>query len=405
MSGARRVAYLSSVYPRATDSFVREEVGSLREMGFEVETFSVRRPPPEQLTTDAIRAEAQQTTCLLHAGPGALLRAAGAALIFDTGRSAATLELAWRTRVPGLAGFVKMVAYLVEALFLASELKRRSVAHLHNHIAGTSASVAMLASEQSGIPWSTTVHGLELLEAGPLALGAKLDHARFTACISHYTRSQCMLHARPESWEKLHVIRCGLGPEILEAKPQDLPPRARFVCVGRLSREKGQRVLLEAAARLVAEGVDLELVLVGDGEERPDLERRIRELGLGSHVRITGWADRERVSDEIESARALVIPSFSEGLPVVAMEALALGRPVIATRVGGVAELVESGATGWLVAPGSVDGLLAAMREAADADDATLSRLAGEGARRVACRHDARREAARLAELFTGGRA
>jgi glycosyltransferase involved in cell wall biosynthesis len=402
MSGVRRVAYLSSVYPRATDSFVREEIAALRALDFDIETFSVRRPPADQLTTDSIRAEAKRTVDLLHAGPATLLKCATRALCFDPRRTASTLALAWSTRAPGLRGLVRVAVYVVEALFLAERLKASGVAHLHNHIAGNSASVAMLASEQSGIPWSTTVHGMELLEAGPLALGAKLDHAAFTACISHYTRSQCMLHAQPESWDRLHVIRCGLGPEFLDAKAAPLPTRVRFVCVGRLSTEKGQRVLLEATARLLAEGVELELVLVGDGDERPGLEKRIRTLGLAGSVRITGWADRERVREEIESARALVIPSFSEGLPVVAMEALALGRPVIATQVGGVAELIETGVTGWLVAPGSVGALLDAMREVAHAETSSLSALAAEGAQRVARSHDARREAARLAEHFSG---
>jgi len=329
MSTGRRIAYLSSVYPRATDTFVRDEIASLRGLGFEVETFSVRRSPADQLTDDALRAEAQKTHCLLDAGPGRLLGAAAHALLFETQRTFATLALGWRTRPPGIRGLLRLVAYVLEALLLAESLKRRGISHLHNHIAGNSASVAMLASEQSGISWSTTVHGMELLEAGPLALGAKLDHARFTACISHYPRSQCMLHAQPESWEKLHVIHCGLGPDLLDAKPEGLPSRTRFVCVGRLSAEKGQLVLLDAVVRLLAEGVDLELVLVGDGEERPRIERRIRELGLGGRVRVTGWADRERVREEIESARVLVIPSLSEGLPVVAMEALAAEGDVL----------------------------------------------------------------------------
>ena len=329
-----------------------------------------------------------------------MVAAAAGALAGDPARTLRTALLAWKTRAPGLGGCVRALAYLLQGLLLARHLVQRGVAHLHNHITGNSAQVAMLASAQSGIPWSTTVHGMELLSSDAGPLGAKLEAAAFTVCISHYTRSQCMLHTAPEHWERMHVVHCGLGPELLEAKACRLPNAMRFVCVGRLSPEKGTPLLLEAAARLVAEGVDLELVLVGDGPQRAALERRSAELGLAGHLRITGWADAETVAQEIRDARALVIPSLSEGLPMVAMEALALGRPVIATRVGGVAELIETGVTGWLVAPGSVEALLAALREAVDADDERLMELAAEGARRVRAHHDAAREARRLANLM-----
>ena len=403
MSAGRRIAYLSSVYPRATDTFVRGEVEALRERGFEVHTFSVRRPPEAQLCGEGVRAEQARTVYLLAGGVAALLGPALRWLLRDPARTLATGRLAWRTAPRGETAGLRQLAYLFEALRLAETLRRRGVAHLHNHITANSARVAMLASFQSGIPWSTTVHGMELLDARSLALGASLERAAFTACISHYTRSQCMLHVAHEVWERLHVIRCGLPPELLEAKREQLPGEMRFVCVGRLGAEKGQLLLVDAAAELLAEGIDLELVLVGDGEQRPAIERRIRTLGLVDRVRITGWADRETVSREIRAARALVIPSLSEGLPVVAMEALALGRPVIATRVGGVPELVETGTTGWLVDPGSVEALVGAMREVADTDDAELLQRAARGAARVRERHDSRREAARLAALFGEG--
>ena len=114
----------------------------------------------------------------------------------------------------------------------------------------------------------------------------------------------------------------------------------RLVCVGRLSAQKGQLLLIEAAAILRNEGLPFELVLVGDGEMRSEVEQAIARHDLGDRIRITGWANGTRVREEIAASRALVLPSFAEGLPVVIMEALALGRPVIATYVAGVPELV-----------------------------------------------------------------
>jgi glycosyltransferase involved in cell wall biosynthesis len=126
----------------------------------------------------------------------------------------------------------------------------------------------------------------------------------------------------------------------------------------------------------------------------------MRRHGLEDRIRITGWAKGERVRQEIAAARALVLPSFAEGLPVVLMEAFALGRPVISTYVAGIPELVQPGRSGWLVPAGSVDALAAAMREALTLDPAVLDRMAKEGEAQVRELHDIRTSAGQLASLL-----
>jgi len=179
-----------------------------------------------------------------------------------------------------------------------------------------------------------------------------------------------------------------------------IPSAPRLVCVGRISAQKGQVILVEAAARLAAEGRTFEIVFVGDGEMRAVLEKSIADHGLGKHTRITGWADGAAVRREIEGARAFVLPSFSEGLPVAIMESFGLGRPVISTYVAGIPELVETGRSGWLVPAGSVETLTKALREALMAPVSTLTLFANEGRRRVADEHDSRKNARILFELF-----
>ena len=159
--------------------------------------------------------------------------------------------------------------------------------------------------------------------------------------------------------------------------------------MGRLAEQKGQLLLVEAAARLQDRGPDFELVIVGDGPLRDELERAIDRLGLRDRVRITGFLDNQGVRRELEAARALVLPSFAEGLPVVIMEAMALGRPVIATSIAGIPELVEPGRSGWLVPAGAVEPLVEAMAEALAADPAELDRMGRAGAARAAEQHDA----------------
>ena len=161
-------------------------------------------------------------------------------------------------------------------------------------------------------------------------------------------------------------------------------------------------LLIEAAARLIGEGVDCEVTIVGDGPMRGEAEALIGRLGVVGKVRVLGYRSNLEVRREIESSRALVLPSFAEGLPGVFFEAFALGRPVISTYIAGTPELVEPGASGWLVPAGSLDFLVEAMREALTAPVEVLERMGREGARRVAERHDAEVEARKLASLFAG---
>jgi glycosyltransferase involved in cell wall biosynthesis len=169
--------------------------------------------------------------------------------------------------------------------------------------------------------------------------------------------------------------------------------------VGRLSEQKGQLLLLEAAAEVAATAPDFRLTLVGDGELRAPTERRIAELGLGDVVEITGWADEAEVRRRILAARALVLASFAEGLPVVIMEAMALRRPVISTWVAGIPELVDADC-GWLVPAGDAGALAGAMRAALSAPPERLAAMGRAGRARVEARHDQRAEARRLLALI-----
>jgi glycosyltransferase involved in cell wall biosynthesis len=174
----------------------------------------------------------------------------------------------------------------------------------------------------------------------------------------------------------------------------------RFVCVGRLCAEKGQLILVEAAARLVSKGIPLELVLAGDGPMREELETLIETHGLGRHIRITGWISSSEVRDEMLTARALVLPSFAEGLPVVIMEAMALRRPVITTYVAGIPELVRAGEDGWLVPAGSLEELVSAMEDCLSKSPEELRKIGDAGYGQVTARHSIDVEAKKLAVLF-----
>jgi glycosyltransferase involved in cell wall biosynthesis len=142
------------------------------------------------------------------------------------------------------------------------------------------------------------------------------------------------------------------------------------------------------------------VILVGDGPLRGQIETLIDRLRLQDYIEITGWATNVEVQQSILNAQIMVLPSFAEGLPVVFMESLALGRPVLSTYVAGIPELVKPGECGWLVPSGSVDALADAMRQVLNTPISELERMGKIGAERVAKLHDAKVEAGRLMELF-----
>ena len=170
-------------------------------------------------------------------------------------------------------------------------------------------------------------------------------------CISDFTRSQLMAVVGEDQWHKLHVVRCGIEPTAYDRVGEPPAGRPRVLCVGRLVPEKGQSVLLHAFARLADRGVDAELELVGYGPAENDLKRLAERLGLADRVIFAGAVGQDAIGAHYEAASVFCLPSFWEGIPVVLMEALACRRPVIATAVAGVRELVREGKTGLLVSP------------------------------------------------------
>ena len=218
--------------------------------------------------------------------------------------------------------------------------------------------------------------------------------------VSSYGRGQLFRWISPADRPKVKVVRCGLDGQYDESSTTPIPAEPRLVCVGRLCTEKGQVLLVEAASRLAARGIALQVVLAGDGQERGHIDALIRKHRLQEVVRVTGWISGAQVRRELLAARALVLPSLAEGLPVVIMEAMALGRPVLTTWVAGIPELVRPGETGWLIPPGDVDELARGMATIVSAPSSELARMGVAGRARVMEHHSIDVSAAALAKLF-----
>lgn len=395
-----KVAYLVNQYPKGSHTFIRREIVGLEAEGVPVERFSIRSLEGRLVDVQDLD-ERRRTHVLLEEGPLALVGATLAVGLRRPRALARAFALAVRIGWRSDRGLLRHLVYLVEACHLLRELEAREADHVHAHFGTNPATVAMLCRELGGPPYSFTVHGPEEFDKPEfLALGEKIRRAEFVAGVSSFGRSQLYRHCGPEQWRKVKVVHCGVDRTFVDASHVPVPPAPRLACVGRLCEQKGQLLLVEAAARLAREGLDFQLVLVGDGELRGAIEERIAAHGLERRVVITGWASGERVREELLASRAMVLPSFAEGLPVVIMEALALGRPVISTYVAGIPELVTPGECGWLVPAGAIEPLVDAMREALVAPAERLDAMGRVGRERVRARHDGQRIARSLGELF-----
>jgi colanic acid/amylovoran biosynthesis glycosyltransferase len=394
------IAYLVNQYPTVSHSFIRREIAGVEASGMRVARFSIR-PCGSDLVDEADKLELEKTQVVLGIGLKGLLfhllRVALTKPIRFISTLWLTLQIGWCSD----RGRLRHLAYLAEACVLLSWFSQSGIKQVHAHFGTNSTTVAMLCNALGGPPYSFTVHGPEEFDkVKAIALKEKIERAEFVIAVSSFGKSQLYRWCDRQHWSKIHVIHCGVDKIFLDQPYIPVPDQPRLVCIGRLSEQKGHLLLIEAASKLAVEGLQFKIVMVGDGILRGEIETLIAQLDLQDHIEITGWATNSQVQQHILASRAMVLPSFAEGLPVAIMEALALCRPVISTYVAGIPELVEPDSCGWLVPPGSVEALTQAMRAALQLPVEKLEQMGKLGADRVAQQHDAAIEANKLVVLF-----
>jgi glycosyltransferase involved in cell wall biosynthesis len=395
-----RIAYLVNHYPAVSHTFIRREILALERLGAKVERIALRGWDTDLADAQDF-AERSRTRYVLQGGAGRLAGAVVRELLRSPRRFVTGLATAVRMGRRAVRPLPYHLVYLAEACVVLGWLRDRQVQHVHAHFGTNPAELALLVKALGGPSYSFTVHGpTEFDEPAYCKLREKTADAAFVVAITSFARSQLFRWIRHADWSKVNVVRCAFEPSFRHVSA-GAPPRApRLACIGRLSHEKGQLMVVEAAARILRKGMALELVLGGDGELRAEIEALIRHHGIGAHVRVTGWLSGEQVRDELLASRALLLPSFAEGLPVVVMEAMALQRPVLTTYIAGIPELVVPGQNGWLFPAGDIDQLVECIEACLAASPEELARMGAAARLRVLSRHDADTEAARLLGHF-----
>ena len=420
-----RIGYIVSRYPAVSHSFVQREVLGLRKLGWEIFTISIRRAPAKELLTETDRAEAAGTRVIVPATLGTLAAALVMPPLRSPGRVMRAMSEAWRLRRAGVRGAAWALFYFIEALLVHQICRREGLKHLHAHFANVASDVALIAAVLNGGTFSFTMHGpTEFFEVDAHRLKEKAMAAKCVICISDFARSQLMSILPMEHWAKLEVVHCGVVMEqfagVRKVRGSGAagaggggatseaagivgsignPPEYEILCVARLATVKGHAILLQAVAELIMRGHLVTLTLVGDGPLREALEKRADVLGIGERVRFLGNVGQDVIAEHFSRADVFALPSFAEGVPVVLMEAMAARCPVVATRIAGISELVEHGATGTLVPPGRAD-LLADAMERLLVHALAGERMAVAGYEKVRRDFNANKVALQLAGVF-----
>ena len=402
---AARIAYIVSRFPKISETFILNEMLELQRLGLEIELFSIVREREATVHPGAARMLEHAHFASLLSWP--VVRSQWSWLVNEPGRY---LRAWWRgiwgnRRSPGF--LARAVVIVPVAAHFAREMVRLRIDRVHAAWGTHPALAAYIVQILTGIPYSFTVHSHELYIDRTM-LDEKIDHAEFFTTISDYNRRMIASLYGPGAERKVRLVRCGVRPDVFRP-PASCGRSAPFTiaCVASLERHKGHRHLLEACAELRARAVDFRCVLVGDGPDRRMLEKLAAELQIAAHVEFLGRQPSQRVAELLQEAdvvtlQSVMLPSgMSEGIPVSLMEALSCARPVIASNLRGIPELVEHGRTGLLIPPGDSRALASALLQIHDAPEDAL-RMGRAGRDVVVREFDQRLSAAQFYSLFVG---
>ncbi len=404
------IAYLTTGYPSPSHTFIQREIHELERQGIAIFPISINKVGANELLSDLDRSDAKRTFTIKQTSP---LRAVVAAARLTLSSPKAVIEvfrLIVKLGVTDLKGLLWHLFQLVEAMLVVRECERRGVTHIHAHFGEVPATIAWFAAElgrrrsaTSVQTWSVTVHGWrEFTNENAAMLGHKMRSATFVAAISDFTRAQLMRIAGVAySADHFTVVRCGLPMRDYPFEPRavlcDVPT---VLMTARLADEKGHLVLLEALAALRRAGTPMRAIFIGNGPVAELLADATNRLDLSDVVTWMGAQPPSVVHQQLQACDIFCLPSFAEGLPVVLMEAMAVGRPVVTTYISGIPELVENNVTGLVLPAGRSDLLADALLRLVN-DGELRAQLVKAGRTRVEVMHNIGPIAAQLGGLFT----
>ena len=388
------IGYLLKTFPKLSETFILNEILELERQGLNLHIFSLRRPVDRRQHPALSQLQAPVTYI-----PSLLPE-----WHHDEETQLIKNQVAWGQRDPnqlmaalqfyGDRPETRRFNEFLQGCYLATELERLGIEHLHVHFANIPAATAEMAQRLNGVPFSITAHAKDIYLTEPVALDRRLRSAEFVLTCTDYNRrylasvstSDTPIHLSYHGIDLSRFTRPPGGSPVAAAAPAARP--LQLLSVGRFCEKKGFAYLLEACQQLRVAGVNFHCNLVGYGPLQAALEAQIQALELAERVTLVGQLTQNQVIEQYRQADVFVLPCLvtddgdRDGIPNVLLEAMALGVPVVSTAISGITELVQSGQNGLLIPEKDVAALTLALRQLTQ-DAALRERLGQAGSRTV----------------------
>lgn len=388
----RSMIFINSVFPCLSETFVFDQYEALEREGVKLSIVSNNHPKTDEVHPK-MRPIMGQVDYLCDAGYGEVLMAHLDALVHAPFRYLVAL-----TRIPGSEEKLKTtLGHITGAALIAWRYRKSPSPLLHAHFTYGAAAVAMWAKRISGMPYVLTLHGSDLIFDNPPDLEAKLDEADALVSISKFNVDFLRMKFPKVTSPKVAVIPMGIPPAPCPPVTAQTPGILRLLTVGRLSNQKAQHILVDACALLEQRGILFSCRIVGEGPMRPLLESRITEHHLEKKVQLLGARFHDEVLALYGSTDLFVLCSIAEGMPIVLMEAMRAGVPLVSTAIGAIPELVQD--AGILIPPNDSLALADAIEQFARSKQ-DIERMKTRATEIVAKEFDLETNHRRLRDLF-----
>jgi colanic acid/amylovoran biosynthesis glycosyltransferase len=398
-----KVAYIMSRFPKLTETFVLYEMLALEQQGVQVALYPILRE-----RTTVMHPEAAAMVERAHFQPFLSWPILRAQIQFLRRKPRPYLGTLWallRCNWGSLNFFVGALGIFPKTVYFAELMAAEGVQHVHAHFASHPAAAGFIIHRLVGIPYSFTAHGSDL-HVDRHMLREKVSEAAFVVPISNYNKELIIEECGEQFRDKIVVIHCGVDTHVFQPVAHK-PSTGSFaiLCTGTLHEVKGQTYLIEACRLLNERGVDFTCNFVGDGPDRAVLTEQIAKAGLSERMHLLGRRTREEIAELLRSADVVVAPSVPtsagkrEGIPVVLMEAMGSGVPVVASGISGIPELVEHRQSGLLTPPRDSQALANAL-ECLYRDPVLRQQLGQAGRDKVVREFDLSTNVALLAQYF-----